>query len=219
MTSKKATTHRKIPAISEAPPPVNPIRTSGYRPKKSTPADYSHWNRFPLLSFDQCLMLHLGVEPGTRIEESSIQEKYDRLWLLIQSCRRMGMLQAANGQRDFIEPSKYRDCIRSMDMDEDISDAWQPVDVSPKHSEQSKPEVHVERYEEAVKVAILMLEEGPPPRHIANHLIPRIRLTPEEFPACRLCESDDSLARSIRNGGGNPLKDPQYLAALRELDK
>ena len=52
-------------------------------------------------------MLLLGVEPGTRIEERSNQDRYDQLWELLESCRLAGTLQGTDEFSDQIEPSKF----------------------------------------------------------------------------------------------------------------
>ena len=201
-------------------------------PKRlSKAANYDYYSKFPSLSVEQCIMLLINVEPGTPIRTQAEKDRYDEILQIAESYlrRRRAPFDGDHSESvesyeiapdDFIKWAKF--------IGEVPPPKWQPDAVSPKHSEQATPQIHVERYEEAVKAAILLLEEGPPPRHIANHLIPRIRdpLTPDEFPACRFCPSDKSLVssirkggRSIRKGGSNPLEDPRYVAALRELDK
>ena len=156
MTGKKATTHRKIPAVSEAPPPINPIRGGGYRPRKSKPANYQHWNRFPLLSFDQCLMLLLGIEPDTKIQESSVREKYDRLWELINSCRKAGTLQYAGRQPDQIQPSKFIEWAIYNDLP--APNEWKPavsvVNTAKKHRQKQSKELRDSRVTELREAAV-----------------------------------------------------------------
>ena len=156
----KKTRARSIPETSQAPDPPSPIRSHAPPPKKSKPADYQHWNRFLLLTFGQCLMLLLGIEPGTKIQESSVREKYDRLWELINSCRKAGTLQYAGRQPDQIQPSKFIEWAISNDLP--VPKEWKPavsvVNPAKKHRQKKSKELQdscvTELREAAVKLCV-----------------------------------------------------------------
>lgn len=193
---------------------ISPARSLNKAP------DFGHYNKFPELTVAQCVKLMLNIDPKSAIRTQAEKERFDRVFEVAASYRNARKAPFSHdhpGDDAEYSISPYAFLTWAESQGEGIPEKWQPVDMPPKQSERATPEIHEPRYEEAVNAAILMLEEGSAPLHISNDLILRIRMSPEDFPACRFCSSDDSLLRSIRKGGGNPLEDPRYLAALRDF--
>ncbi len=225
MTDKKATTHRKIPAISEAPPPENPIRVGGYRPPSNTPARYKYWNLVPAVTIDQFILLIFGCDPGTELIMKTRQTRADLL-LLIHAHEAVDTfpkpidpwaanpLYRAVELKEWAEPLGYR------------AEDWKPIkQKSTDDIKSAKPSVDVLRYRDALAACgdMRSSQEISTPKSLLKDVIPYIFDQYGSFSKYSNCGSANlqpiDLESSIRRGGrklgiraGNPLYDPQYLA-------
>ncbi len=211
--SKKPNEQIKPRTISRAPPPVPTIRGGGYDPLRSKRPEWSLWNKMPVLSITECVFLLINVEPKTYLSDAA-KQRYDRLSRLAQSYQAIGELPS---DYDDIAPKKFIEWAESIS--EAVPMAWQPGVTVVENAESAESSIHVDRYNEAVDAAIMSLKDGER-LHQISALVPVLFLKKDKFTAC--CEkkiSDDSLYRSIRKGGGNPLCDLRYLDALQEVGK
>ncbi len=94
--------------------------------RKFRQVDYSHWNWFPALDFEQCLKLLLRVDPNDNIRDQkpSVRDRYEQLWELVESCRDAGTLIGRYPYRQDIEPARFIEWAKSIG--EDIPIEWKP---------------------------------------------------------------------------------------------
>ncbi len=211
MTDKKTSKARNT-RISQAPEPPKTIRGAGSTMSSKRP-DWSFWNKLPALSINECVMLLINVEPKTYLNDPKKQQ-YDRVCRLVRSFQAVGELPSYDAN---VSPSEFIAWAESND--EEPPDEWKPQNTvvsesgtAPTHS---APQRH---YDELVRAAIEMAENGRPPRDIANDLIPYRRENSERFPACcDKCIENNSIARSARKIG-DALKDRRYIAVLDKSD-
>jgi len=224
VSNEKQTKQPKRRLISNAPPPPAKIKGGtgdpGLRPKRP---DWDYWNKMPVLSIKECVMLLINVEPNSYLS-IRYKEKLDHVRRLVQSYQAIGELPADD---DDFEPSRFVEWAESVGMV--ARNYWKPM--GKKHTAQDQfqsvrvaaGKIHVDRFNEAVNAAIAMLKDGKRPQLISN-IVRFMYVHPERFPAC--CGrkiSDDSLLSSIRKGGraslgiSSPLESPKYGQALESL--
>lgn len=142
MTDKKATTHRKVPAITEAPEPPSPIRGRGYQQKRDQTADFKHWNRMPVIGLWQAIMLTLDIDPRTKIQEPSNRQRYEQLQQVALSHRQAGTLPVFAHDPSLMRSDDWLQWVRS-NSDEEPPKEWQPIAASqPEASVPKSSEVH-----------------------------------------------------------------------------
>ena len=225
MTDKKATTHRKVPAITEAPPPINPINTGGYRRKKDQLADYQHWNRMPVINLRQTIMLTLGIEPALKIYEPPNRQRYVQLEQVALSHRQAGTLPVCAHNPDLIRSDDWLQWIRSKS-DEEPPKEWQPIGLD-NHNQDGESghiddhledNIHTRRRDEVLGAAVEMLEFLVPidQQTVLNFM----RKNSDKYPACfQRTVEDKTLIRSITRAGGDVFDDRRYLDALASTDR
>lgn len=114
---------------------------------KSWRANYAKWNKFPVLDFNQCLMLLLGLNPDKQIPRHAgrIRDRYDHLRKLMQSCRTAGTLVGTSPYSIDIEPSKFIEWAKSMG--EPIPEDWKPIGAGQAKVEQAIFEADADKIE------------------------------------------------------------------------
>lgn len=215
MSSKKKGSRKQTSAISEAPPPITPIRAGGYHPRKSKPARFEHWNRVPLVSLNELIMLMLGNEPGTKIQEPSKLQKFNDLLQIAVRCQETGSLSKGNDDSHLISHQEAFNWAKSQS--EPIPENWKPENPKTTHKEGLKSTLPQRRREEMLRAAIIMAEKDAPGS--MRDVVFFMRKDSDSYPdCCSTSISDDDLIKSIsQRGGGNPLECQEYKVALAQF--
>lgn len=200
------------PTISKAPPPTPTIRGGGLDPGiRSRRPDWNYWNRLPMLSINECIMLLINVEPETYLD-SSKKQRYARVCRLVQSFQAAGEFPSYDVD---VAPSEFISWAR--EAGEVIPEKWLPIDQAV--LEEPKTGIDAHRRRDALDAAIEMKssDKFKTPTSLVKEVIPFMQkeyFKAGRFSACFKTDLDvQDLARSINRGGvGSLIKDEEYLA-------
>jgi len=211
---------RKIPKISRAPPPP-PRLPNSYVPPKDYPADYAHWNRFPITSVHEAIFLTIGIEPrASRYpEEQKNRGRYLEIDDLAQAHISYGSLKIFPRGMGQVAVSQWMDWLQTIDMP--APGEWRPF--SWKSCASGESAGHLRR-KEFIDAAIEMLPNVPRgQKDVINFMRKKQEKDQDIYRHCFAKQIDESsLLRSIRNAAigdepTNPLLDRRYRDAKADI--
>lgn len=188
--------------------------------------DWSHWNRMPVVSKHEAILLTLDLDPGSYFSGSIYPSRYHELSSLVDSHVANFSLSYHDAAKNTFRSADWHNWLDNVDIDAPKS--WRRSDgvdsTETELPETRNSSVGRRRREQYIDAAIDMLPTKPTGQVEVLNFIREARENNQAAYRDINILDDQSILRSIRKAAledepSNPLKDPHYLRAIDIADQ
>ncbi len=180
--------------------------------------DYRIWNRRRKLTLEEATYLTVGVDPETDIHDQATRNRYKEILALANEWARSDLLPASSdGLYQYVIPAHWFRFLETME--ESAPPAWKPIQLVSESKQNIKGQYRP-NFEEAVNIAIAMAKSpNIPTPTTQKQLYGHMKDNPNDCPVNYGAGKTPKIAtveKNVRDGGGNPLKDPRFLEVIAQ---